>query len=224
MTEQQKGPLVGVLSDVHTEDERLSRALFFMREQGVEAFLCAGDIVDGHGDAEQCISLLRGVGALTVSGNHDRWCLEGYNSFLFDATPKDTLSEDSLDFLSSLPETRELQLGPLQVLLCHGVGDDDMCSLRPYDTGYALQSNTKLQEVLGLGRYGMMIHGHTHQRGVRRIGGMLTLNPGALSDRRNDQPGFAILDCGAWRVTFYDILEDAVEAAEEIDLRGLPDE
>ena len=68
---------LGVLGDVHAEDETLLAALEFFAAVGVDRVVCVGDVIDGAGDAERCISALRSREITTVRGNHERWFVEG---------------------------------------------------------------------------------------------------------------------------------------------------
>ncbi|HEX4621592.1 MAG TPA: metallophosphoesterase family protein, partial [Myxococcaceae bacterium] len=90
-----------------------------------------------------------------------------------------------------------------ELLLCHGVGEDDMQRLAPDDAGYALEANTPLQRLLVQKRYPYVLGGHTHQRMVRAIGGVTFFNAGTL--RRDDDPCFLWLDFERGVAEFHDI-------------------
>src|SRR5690606_36226100 len=78
---------IGVLGDIHCQEATLERALaFFHDELQVDAVLAVGDIVDGPGDADRTVALLREAKTLTVRGNHERWLLTGEQRPLPDAT------------------------------------------------------------------------------------------------------------------------------------------
>ena len=51
----------GLLGDIHAEDERLARALAHFRSAtpALDAVLFVGDVVDGEGDLESCLRMLR---------------------------------------------------------------------------------------------------------------------------------------------------------------------
>ena len=185
----------GLIGDIHAEDRLLAVAIDWLIGRRVDRLLCTGDLVDGVGDAGRCCSLLAQAGVLTVRGNHDRWLLEGALRDLPDATPPAGLGGDGRAFLSGLPATRELttRFGP--VLLCHGLGTNDMSRLTPDDYGYAIEVNEDLHALLRAGRYPWVIHGHTHRPMVRHFAGLTLINPGTL--RRDDGPGVAILDLEA---------------------------
>ena len=62
---------VGVIGDVHAEDELLSKAIKFLRDRGVETILCVGDMPDGRGSVDHCCKILLKEDVTVVLGNHD---------------------------------------------------------------------------------------------------------------------------------------------------------
>jgi predicted phosphodiesterase len=177
---------IGLLGDIHGEDERVRSALEFFRAQGVPQVLAVGDVADGPGSLQSCVDLLREHNVALVMGNHDDWFLRGVNGALPDAHSWEDLDEEGRAWLSSQPLTREWETPAGRLLLCHGVGRDFMRNLRPDDFGYALESNAPLQELLREGRYRWMVNGHTHTRMARRFNSLTNLNAGKLGDRREN--------------------------------------
>lgn len=126
------------------------------------------------------------------------------------------LDPKSLGYLAALPVTRHMKTiaGPL--LLCHGLGEDDMARLRPYDEGYALECIDALAE-LRASDLTMVVCGHTHERMVRRFGALTFVNAGTLAP--DISPCFVVVDLEARLVQFYDLDDDArIREAERIAL------
>jgi predicted phosphodiesterase len=169
---------VGVLGDAHGQDESIAHALRFFERRKADAILCVGDIVDGPGDVDRCVSLLRDAGAFTVRGNHERWFLAGDQRRLPDATPE--VRPETRAYFESLPATLRFATPAGPLLLCHGVGEDDMAELRPDTTGYALQAIPLLRDLMIDPEVSYAIGGHTHEPMVRRFQGLTFLNAGAL--------------------------------------------
>jgi putative phosphoesterase len=210
---------VGAIGDIHSEDDRLAAALDFLRSAGAELVVAVGDIVDGPGDVDRCCALLQNAGALAVAGNHERWLFEGRLRSLPHATRKESLRAETRAYLGALPKTRAIETAAGPLLLCHGVGADDMVRLTPDSSGYDLFANAALQALLARGEHRVMIGGHTHRRMVRTFGKLLALNPGTLA--RDDGPGFLLADFAAGRARFYDITAALeIAEAEEIALPG----
>ena len=108
---------IGALGDVHTEDVAVERALEFFARRELDAVLCVGDIVDGLGDVERTVSLLREGSVVCVAGNHERWALSGSMRDLPEATA--ALSDDARDWLAALPAPRRLPTAPRPPLTRH---------------------------------------------------------------------------------------------------------
>lgn len=191
---------IGVLGDVHCEDLALKAARALFAKHDAIRVLAVGDLVDGPGDPHRTLELL--ADAEAVSGNHDRWYRQGMLRKLPDALPEGTLSAGHRRRLLALPSSREYATAHGRLLLCHGLGEDDMASVRPDDMDYALESNTALQRLLQLGGYRFVVSGHSHRRMVRRIAKTTFINAGTLL--RGFEPCVLIVDLDAMTATFFD--------------------
>src|SRR3954467_13546511 len=123
----------GLIGDIHCEVVRLKRVIEHFRSAGVDTVLSVGDLADGPGDLNEACSLLQSAQAVVVAGNHDRWLLTGEMRDLPDATQLESVSPEARGYLAALPKTRLLESPRGSVLLCHGLGEDDMASVRPDD-------------------------------------------------------------------------------------------
>jgi putative phosphoesterase len=207
---------VGVVGDVHCEDARLDSTLAFFRKQKVDRVLAVGDLADGAGSLDRCCQLLAAADALVVAGNHDRWLLDGTMRDLPGATAPEAIAEGTRTYLKGLPASSMVETVAGTLLLCHGLGDDDMAQLRPDDYGYALDANTSLQRILQTGGVSLVVGGHTHRRMVRKLGEVWFVNAGTI--HRGYGPGFPVLDLEARVARFYDLLdEEEIVPAEQCD-------
>ena len=198
---------VGVLGDIHAEDRRLACALTHLRGLSVDRVLAVGDIADGPGDFARTCELLQAADVDAVRGNHDRWLLAGTLRDLPDALPTDALTPAQRAYLSALPATRTYATPAGPLLLCHGLGDDDMRGVKPHDSGYEIDNNTALQRLIAAGAYRLVINGHTHQRMVRTFGALTIINAGTLL--RVHEPCFAHCDFTSGSVQYFDLNENA---------------
>jgi predicted phosphodiesterase len=182
---------IALLGDIHAEDAHLALALERVRDS-VDAVLCVGDIVDGAGDVNRCCELLREHDVQTVRGNHDRWLFNNEMRVLADAHAVTDLSPSHAEWLSSVPTVLDFTTPHGKLLLCHGLGANDMKTLLPDDTGYALQCNEAVERLLSESDYRYVLSGHSHRRMVRRIDNVTFVNAGTL--RRMNDPCFCVID------------------------------
>lgn len=199
---------LGLIGDVHTEYARLRAAIAHLRSLEVDRMVCTGDVPDGAStpaDVDRCCSALRDEGVLTVCGNHDRWLQDGEMRDLSGATPLDELSPKTRAYLAELPTTIELQTPMGLVLLCHGLGDNDMAQVQAHERGKELSDNEALQLLLKSGRYRAVLNGHTHKAGVLDIEGLTLINAGTL--RRDRTPCCTLVDFEHGEAVFYDLTD-----------------
>lgn len=207
----------GVIGDVHCEDERLETSITTLLEAGADTLIQVGDIVDGGGNLERCVELLKAHDVHTIAGNHERWFLAGEMRELKGATLE--ADESTRSFLASLPATRRFDTPKGDLLVCHGVGENDMVNLRPDTRGYALQSvMPSLRPLLLDTSLRFMLGGHTHQRMVRTFEGLTVINAGTLVDHGGDHepPGFILLDVEADEVRCWDFEGDVAKPGETL--------
>ena len=196
---------VGVIGDVHMEFEVLRWAIATLRAEQVELVFALGDIADGPypGTAlTRCCALLEQEGVYAISGNHDRWLLDGEMRNLPDATFPEDLSAAARTYLRSLPASLEVETPLGKMLVGHGIGSDDMATFYPHDHGPAITQNQALQALLREGKYRLLLAGHTHRRMVRSIDGLTVVNAGTLLQRR--EPCCVLLDFEAREARFFD--------------------
>lgn len=213
------------IGDLHGEDVRLDAILTWLSGQGIDTVLAVGDLVDGAGSLDRCCALLTARDALVVRGNHDRWLLE--EQF---AHEPGFLVRETLLFLRALPVTRRVPTLRGDLLLCHGVGDDDMVRLHPQDRETSPAATRALEVLLADADLRLVVGGHTHRRMVRsfaRPGGppLLFINPGTL--HRGYPASFAVVDLGRGQVEFHEVLGEpgtgvVLEPAEVVPLGICP--
>lgn len=192
------------IGDLHAEDRRLQFVLTWLLTQRIDAVLSVGDLVDGAGDLDRCCALLTDHHALVVRGNHERWLLE--EPF---AHEPGFLTRATLLFLRALPVTRRLPTVRGDLMLCHGVGDNDMVRLHPEDQETSRAATNALAPFLNDDPdLRLIIAGHTHRRMVRSfarpdVPPLLFINPGTL--HRGYPSSFAIVDLERNHVEFYEL-------------------
>lgn len=207
----------GLIGDVHCQVTALRASITYLRGQGIDTFLCVGDVLDGPGDPNQTIAMLRENRVETVCGNHDRWVIGDSMRDLPEATPRHRVDQPNIAWLASLPETRDFSTPHGLALLCHGMGKNDMVGVRPDDEGYALETNSELTALVMAKKYRYVMNGHTHQKMVRTIDDLTIINAGTLHPGYS--PVFALVDFAAGWVRFFDVENPArIRLCEQLSL------
>jgi putative phosphoesterase len=201
------GIKLGILGDVHCQDVKLVLAINYLRNNA-DAIVCVGDIVDGTGDCSKCIDLLIENEILAVRGNHDAWLLANEMRSLNGAIRKEELSEKHIIYLSDLKAEVELSFARIKLLLCHGIGTNDMACIKPDDYGYGLECNEDLWKVIRKNRYQYMIGGHTHKEMVRKIEKLVIINPGSMDNATGSN--FGIFDFEDNEMRCFNVLNNEI--------------
>jgi predicted phosphodiesterase len=183
---------VGLIGDVHGEDESLALVLRALRELGADTLLQTGDIADGPGDVERCVALLEEHRVLSVRGNHDRWLLANHQRALPYARALSATPARVVSFLSQLPLTREFRSPRGHVLLCHGLGSNDLAGVKPDTDGRDISSNEELQRLIFDRKFRFVLNGHTHRAMLRTFGPLSIVNGGTLL--RDHERAFTFVD------------------------------
>ena len=226
-----------VLADVHSNLEALDAVLGDARlAGGFDDVWVAGDIV-GYGPFPgECISRLRQVDALCVSGNHDLGVVGSLDLSWFNEQASQAckwtaghISSEEQDFLAGLPDF--MSIGSL--LMVHGSPRDPAC-----------EYVTSVREANALAVYCDARHclaGHTHRPAAYGMdtpveypaldgavlslkGERLLLNPGAVGQPRDGDPraAYGVLDDGSLTFEFHRVEYDVSATSSAVLRQGLP--
>lgn len=161
----------GLLGDIHGNREALEASLWPLCARNVEQMLCVGDLIGYNADPDECVSILRAHGTLSIAGNHD---LIGTGRLGFDRCSNKALhslkrtrrhiARRTLDYLLTLPSHHVLEGS---ILLTHGgVRDVQQYMTQPR---HILENVAYLREDFP----GVKIcfFGHTHEQKVFEVHG-----------------------------------------------------
>ncbi|MDH3226482.1 MAG: metallophosphatase family protein [Thermoleophilia bacterium] len=192
---------LAVLGDIHANGPALDACLEDIREHGLTAGVCTGDLVMRGSAPEHCVQTLRGLGWLCVMGNTDRKVAfaegEPGKKKLGNVGnrwwTRAHLGTESIRFLKSLPLVQKVVLGGQKVAVLHGT---------PHDPTVAMNLDASDKDLLRLAQdldADCVISGHTHRPFQRRVRGHLFLNPGSVGETRNGdrRPSWAWLEADA---------------------------
>jgi putative phosphoesterase len=170
---------IGLFSDVHGNGVGLDAVLAELEDAGVDRLVCLGDLVEGGPQPDYCLRRVQELDCGAVLGNCDHWLVEYYREPELSersdigAWARERLGEDGLAALAALPDTRELDLGDGDRLLCvHGTPTSRV------DRIEKTAPDDELLELLGDAT--VLAAGHTHEQWQRRVGDRLVLNPGRV--------------------------------------------
>jgi diadenosine tetraphosphatase ApaH/serine/threonine PP2A family protein phosphatase len=229
---------IAVLGDIHANLDALEVVLADARAQGVNEYICTGDVVGYNACPHECMEIVRALGCPVVVGNHDYYVSSRQN--LDDFNPaaaavvewtRKQLSMEEIYWLRNLPFTFT-QMG---VTLVHSTMD------RPENFGYVfdnLQAEANFLRQLTP----VCFHGHTHcpmiyekQMGaVYRIdaqdftlhpGRKYFINVGSVGQPRDGDPRAAYLlyDPQERMVRFRRVEYDIAAAQAKVREAGLPE-
>jgi len=208
---------VGVLGDIHCEDDRLETALRFFETGRLDLICSVGDIVDGPGDPNRTIELLIEHDVACVRGNHERWLLKDEMRDLPDANTWLDFNPSPWEFVKNLPLWRKLETATGAALLCHGLGEDDMAGVLPWNDASTRHLNQALWKLVDSHEYDFVINGHTHRRLVQKFDDLTLINAGTLF--RNHAPCCLIVDFEARVAEYFNMPgEGKIIEAEKIGL------
>jgi putative phosphoesterase len=178
---------LGIVSDIHGNLGGLQAALAAMGP--VDKLLCLGDSIYQYRFSNEVIALLKALGARMILGNHEEVFLSEAGA---QARAQQGVDAGLVAFLAGQPHRRMLTFGRKTVLMIHST---------PWEPRgeYIYPHNEKLALFAGAGA-DFVLYGHTHAEVVRRIGGVVVVNPGSAGEGRYTRDGLtlhcAVLDIG----------------------------
>lgn len=215
---------LGVISDVHANASALEAVLYQLRRRGVDQIVCAGDLVGYYPQAERAIRLLQIADVDCVMGNHDEAVLGStptefniYAKRAVDWTRRN-ISEDSREFLKSLPLDLNMSLTGEDIYIVHG-------SPREPTKEYVLeeQVSSDFLDYHFENKPDILILGHTHQSFIKQVEGTLILNPGSVGQPRDGNPmsSYAMVDVSEKIAKIYRVEYD-IESVYQETMEYLP--
>ncbi|PSP44802.1 metallophosphoesterase [Halobacteriales archaeon QH_6_66_25] len=206
---------IGVISDVHGNTVALDAV--FADMPAVDALACAGDVVGYNPWHAECVAAVRERSIPTVSGNHDR-AVASETRFAFNsmagagvAHARETLTEDQIEWLRSLPTTRREFDGRVRIVHGHPENPDRYT--------YTGEFSPDL-----LGEEDALVLGHTHVQGHERFDEGVVMNPGSVGQPRDGDPraAYAVLDLDDLTVTEHRVEYDIDRVREAVAAADLP--
>ncbi len=174
-----------IISDIHANIESLEAI-----KEKYDYLLCLGDLVDYGPSPRECIDFVKKNVHAIVRGNHDNAvafrtdckCSEAYK--LMSVKTRELmwniLGEEEINYLSSLPLNRVLELGGTKFFLTHATPADNLFKYLPPDSpDYVWQ-----KEIEGVDADFVLL-GHTHVSMIKKIDKTIIINPGSVGQSKD---------------------------------------
>ena len=148
-----------IISDIHAHIEALDAVLADAKAQGVDDYVCLGDVVGYNAAPAECIHRIRELGCKVVKGNHDHYCSDptvNLDDFQPNAASviewtRRNIGEDDTRWLHELPLTATI----MGFTVVHSTLDSPEHFRYAFDTLDAADS-------FNCQRTRVCFHGHTH--------------------------------------------------------------
>lgn len=233
---------LGVIGDVHANLPALHAAIARLQREGVDGWICAGDLVGYGPHPNECVETIAALGPTCVTGNHELMLLDelpqtraGKLARICLAWTREVVRPDVREYLAALPRTERVD----GVAIAHG---------SPHDPEEYVRTEPRAAELLTeLSDGRLLVLGHTHRpwlfgtdagtafpassppRGaeVSLAGeGRFLVNPGAVGQSRERElvpkARFALLDLDRSRVQYFAEPYDAATTRAALRTHRLP--
>ncbi len=136
-----------IISDIHANLEALTTVLDKCKAEGVEKYICLGDIVGYNANPRECLQLVRSLDLVgVVKGNHDEYVsnsneeMLGFNQHAKQAVlwTKSQLNEEECDWLAKLP-TKQIVRGT-NITIVHATLDSPSSWGYIFDVHHAMDN------------------------------------------------------------------------------------
>ena len=208
---------LAILADIHGNQHALNEVINELQRENIIDLLLLGDYVGYYYHPEVVLQKLFQYQIRAVVGNHERLLfdfeddpvkhssvLEKYGTGHQAAVRN--LSEDQKKWLHNLPETLELEIDGLKILLCHGA---------PWSNDHYIYADSDESTLAEFDRYKVdfIFLGHSHYAYCIKRNNCSIVNPGSVgqSRQRGGYAFWAIFDTKSrvidFRTTPYDVSE-----------------
>jgi len=175
---------VGIISDIHSNSDALKAVIEDMNNHHIDLVLCTGDIVGYHSHPEETVQILRDEKVISIQGNHDADVLA--KRFNPKRTPDifeytyENMSEESRKWLADLPQSQEIVVEAVSILMSHGSPEDI--------EEYLHQSSDEAENYANLCDSDVLLSGHTHLPWVHQFDDTLFVNSGSVGKPKQGKP------------------------------------
>lgn len=174
---------IGVLSDIHGNLRALEVILRAFRLRGVERIICLGDMIGYYHQSLNVLNLLMKLNITVILGNHEAYLLGHLKcspekwTICFLELVKENISPKSLEWLSTLPKSLEINIDGKHITFFHGSPWDPLVE-------YIYPDSNKIDDFAAL-HWNYIFLGHTHYPMYKQAGSVNIVNPGSCGQPRD---------------------------------------
>ncbi len=226
-----------IFADIHSNLEAWQAVFEALKQERIDQFICAGDIVGYGANPRECTNLIESLKPLAVAGNHDRAVVGKFDISYFNINAREAilwtrenLTQANRDYLVSLESVQSRD----DFILVHGSLDN------PEEFKYILDINSAGPsfELLEKSKKTILFVAHSHrpfvlvEKGNYLPGEFLKLsrdlnyiiNVGSVGQPRDGdwRASYALYDSEKNRIEFKRIEYDVGTARKKIIKAGLP--
>jgi diadenosine tetraphosphatase ApaH/serine/threonine PP2A family protein phosphatase len=227
-----------IISDIHANLEALNTVLEHADKQGVDKYVCGGDVVGYNANPKECMDIVRGLDIPTVMGNHDEYVGRDYDLSAFNPVAaaavewtREQLSAEERQWLCDLRYVRLVD----HFSIVHGTMDS------PSYWGY-VQDISDAAASFTYQNTNLCFHGHTHvpvvfvDDNLKIEGGAFEhlklepgcryfINVGSVGQPRDGDPraSYCIYDAGEESVELFRLTYDIETTKQKILDASLPE-
>ncbi len=225
---------IALIADIHGNLPALEAVLQHAHNrQAVAKILNLGDMT-GYGPfPDEVVRWCQSETVVNILGNYDQKVIsKGHKTADWKAVTNadkrlmfrwtnQALSQQSQDFLITLPEKRDLQIESLKLLTAHG---------SPASISEHLRKDTltkRLAELTEMTEAQIILVGHSHEPFAREVDGTWFINPGSIGriDDGDPRASYAILEIDGDQFSFehFRVPYNIMRAVKAIRAAGLPE-
>ena len=225
----------GIITDIHNNVTALRVVLKQLEQKNCDRIICCGDIIGiGSYPEETVQEMMRVPHLIAVRGNHESYLLDGmptdypneenmsYGEMEHHRWEHGLLSEESVEFLRSLPKRIDFTSEGLAISVLHSCMDEK----GHYSGSVRNPTEHDLQRMFADVESDIVIYGHAHTRNICR-GDRLYINVGSLGcpSKEHDvaRSGVLTVEDGSAKIEVIDVRYDVDEVIRQIDELNYPD-
>ncbi|MGL4338715.1 MAG: metallophosphoesterase family protein [Turicibacter sp.] len=222
----------GIIADIHGNFQALQAIIEALREQDVNQYIIAGDLIADCAQPNEVVEFIRELDAYVIKGNREEYIqayIEGkhpewddYKQMASVVWTAKALTSKNYEYLNELPNQLQIELNDLgRITMVHG---------SPFHTSQHLfgdKEHELLERSVRCVESEVLIVGHSHIPWKKYVESTLVFNPGSAGVHFNGvheaEYGILTYHDNKWKGKHYTVPYDLDEVANQMVQNGLSD-